>query len=105
VDLQAALQVQLSTKALKQGDSTVVGEGLVSEGECNRSKPFWHLAQRSLSVMFLQRRFRQVYYTLSSSEMPMLEPVNVQPFAAFSGSYLNWSSGALYENRRLVKFF
>ena len=67
IGLKEPLQLQLSTKPLKNNHSSEVGQGLILEGERNISYSFWHPAQILLIVRFLQCMSGGDDYSASSS--------------------------------------
>ncbi len=76
IGLKEPLQLQFSTKPLKNDHSSKVGQGLILEGECNISYPFGHPAQILLIVRFLQCMSDGDNYSVSSSIIPTFLIVN-----------------------------
>src|SRR3989338_1774450 len=57
VALKNSFQIDFSTKLLKKHHPAEMGEMRILEGECDFSDTFWHTAQSSLKVRFLQKTF------------------------------------------------
>ena len=76
IGLEEPLQLQFSTKPLKNNHSSEVSQTLILEGKCNISYPFGHPAQILLLVRLLQYMSDRDNYNVSSSVMLIFLIVN-----------------------------